>query len=348
MAHSDDHMPPAGQPAGGASTTNNPFLDVYLSGADQISAGEGGTGGGGITDQGVPLDEEGNPYLVLINKGKTVKGQPLDATPQGYGSETTDISTPPKFKDIGTLVTEFQKASRREQRRMAFLLTLGGFVSTDARLTLDRVAEFADNLSLGQVVEAYARLVTDASDSLANGIPLTPDQLLTRAINYKLPTKVDWDGNLESLRNTLKEYNVEAEALEEGGGKKDENLARTEVRKDTLRNFMDPADAKALVRSLLQQELGRDPTAGEFDEFLAAVHQAEARNPTTTKYKTRYNKEGDLVSQNTTTHQGISVSGVRDQMLEKARSQPGWAEWQAVGTYGPALFEALGATVPGR
>jgi hypothetical protein len=114
---------------------------------------------------------------------------------------------------------------------------------------------------------------------------------------------------------------------------------------------MNPEDAKNLVRGMLQQELGRDPTQGEYEDFLSAIHAAEAQDPTTQKTTSTYTLDNNdqlrLASQNTVTHAGIGAAGVEQLAYERAQQQPSWAEWQAMGTYAPALFAALGATVPG-
>lgn len=132
---------------------------------------------------------------------------------------------------------------------------------------------------------------------------------------------------------------------------------------DVSRDIMDPNDAMALTRAMLQRELDRDPTQAEMEDFISAVQAAQRSHPTrTTSTSTRdttmsqtKNRRGRIIdsdsdvttSSSSTTQSGITQAGIEDMMLRRVRANPDWAEWQAVGTYAPALFQALGSTVPG-
>lgn len=257
-----------------------------------------------------------------------------------------------KSRTLDKVLLEFEKASKKEHRRMAFLLALAGRFG--ALEDLSEASMIAREIPLGKVMTTYEALLTEASDAyMVRGHKITPEQILKRDIAYRLPGKVEWDGKLDSLDTSLKNAGVHVGPGVSGKEEEEEeDLDSTTTQTSVSRNFMDPADAKALVRGLLQNELGRDPTAGEFDEFLAAIHSAERNHPgksTVTQRVVEDPDTGDVsMSTRTRTTEGISAAGIQDMALEKVRQQPGWAEWQAVGVYGPALMSALGATVPGR
>ena len=114
-------------------------------------------------------------------------------------------------------------------------------------------------------------------------------------------------------------------------------------------DVLNPKDAKALTKAVLQQELGRDPTQGEYEDFLSALNAAERENPdvshTTSTYRLDpVTQSPYLAKQRTVTQQGISEAGLAQVAQEQAQRNPNWAEWQAMGTYVPALLQALGST----
>lgn len=323
---------------------------------DQAISGAGGnpyvTSANPIVFNGTPQMQAPDVPVIFMGVNKQKQTQATPTAPvfnvEGY-SETREIEVKSdKTQTLDQVLLEFEKASKKEHRRMAFLLALAGRFG--ALEDLSEASLIAREIPLGDVLATYADLLEEASDAYARGHKITPEQLLKRDIAYRLPGKVEWDGKLDSLDASLKNAGVKVGPGV--SGKDEEDLDNTVTQTSVSRDFMDPADAKALVRGLLQNELGRDPTASEFDDFLAAIHSAEARNPTKNTYTTRTvgdPETGDTTITNTSrTTAGITAAGIEDMMLEKARRQPGWAEWQAVGVYGPALMSALGATVPGR
>lgn len=271
-------------------------------------------------------------------------------TPRGFGSETT-TATADKTEHPADLMEKFAKASPEEQRKMALLLSLGGYAGEGS---FEKLIVESFDMTLGDTIDAYNKLLQEAATQyVIHGNKVTPDQLLRRGIAYKMPSGTEWDGTLEGVTSALSGLGIDVAGLESGAKKAKEPFTGTKTTTATnvSRDIMEPADAKALTRAMLQRELGRDPTEGEFEDFISAIQHAQRVNPTVSKTKNSYTyEEGEMVSQrsNTTTRGGLTEAGIQDIALQKARQNPNWAEWQAMGTYAPALFEALGATVSGR
>lgn len=318
--------PPAGMTAPPAGATNN------------------------YADSRPPAEEEGEPTEVYLGKAEYETEQD---TPRGYGSQTSTKKTD-RTAHSDALLRAFQTASAEEQRNMALLLSMGGYAGSGS---LEDRIEKAGDMTLADTIDAYNALLTEAAEAWSvNRRKITPEQVLKQAIAYRLPTGTTWDGDFGTLGGALSDAGIlKPEELEEEGAKAEKKKLFTGTKSSTTsrvtRSIMDPNDAQALTRGLLQRELGRDPTEEEFADFISAIQYAQQSNPSrSTTTGTRTYKKGELVDQSykTTTHQGITGSGIQDVATQKARSNPGWAEWQAIGTYAPALFEALGSTVPGR
>lgn len=292
-----------------------------------------------------------DPLMAPVYMGMVRSSGSSDVTPQGFGSHPT-TSSQASEKTIDQLLTEFEEMDRKEQHRLAFLLTIAGYAGS---VSLEEAAKVARELTLGETIAAYTALLTAAAAAYASrGQRITPNQILEGAIAYRLPRGTDWDGTFGDLKAALVENDIDVSGIDE-----EEDLSGTHTTTSTdtsvSRDIMDPNDAMALTRAMIQRELGRDPTKAEFEDFISAVQAAQRANPTRTKTTetttVTTDKDGKPIdrdsSSSSTTRGGISQAGVEDILLRRARQNPDWAEWQAVGTYAPALFAALGATVPG-
>lgn len=307
------------------------------------------------------------PEIYQGTSSETVRtGHPTSGT-------TTKTVKSDSTSDPGKMLDKFSKSSPENMRKWALLLSLGGF---NGEGSFEKLIVESFDMSYADTVDAYDKLLYDAAIAyVVHKKKVTPEEILRRAIAYKMPTAAEWDGTLDGVGTALGSIGIEIDGITEGpdavaekdGDKSADEIARkpkpfvgtkTTTSTSTVRDIMDPADAKALTRSLLQRELGRDPTEEEFADFIGAVQYAQKTNPSVSTTKNSYRYEKDKYAQggsrmveqssNTTTRSGIGNAGIADIALQKARANPNWAEWQAVGTYAPALFEALGATVAGR
>lgn len=306
--------------------------------AAQIQASRGGA-------MGASTPASNDPLMAPIFMG-TQTGSP-DATPHGFGATGTTTTT--STATIDKLLTQFEQMEKAEQRKLALLLTIGGFAGSVA---LEDAPAAARDLTYAEVLNAYNDLLMDAAGRYARGQNVTPEKLLEQAVAFRLPRGTDWDGSYGDLVGVLHDNDIPMVDVEEDlSGTHTTTSSNTSISRDV----MDPTDAMALTRAMLQRELGRDPTKAEFEDFIGAVQAAQRSHPTkTTSSSTNTvttDEDGRVIDSDTSstsnTRAGIGQAGIEDLMLRRARQNPDWAEWQAVGTYTPALFQALGATVPG-
>lgn len=264
-----------------------------------------------------------------------------------YDNPSAFINAKPNAHDVSVdwlptiskAATRFDRMTAEEQHDLVRLLLIAGYFGV---VDLKDVDEKVKEKSLAEARQAYIDLLTDTSSYNASGLRKTPSDVLRSAVAFRLQAaEIKWDGDLSAFDNGLGHFAEE----ETAAGKQDLSGTFTTTTKSV--SIMDPMDAKYLTRAMLQQELGRDPTQAEYEDFVSAINAAERHNPTTSSRTVTYDEEGRIVKDNTTSHGGITGAGINQMLYNKAQSQPGWAEWQAMGTYAPALFAALGATVPG-
>lgn len=234
---------------------------------------------------------------------------------------------------VSQMFENLDNMSIKEQHNLYTQLLVAGYSSST--VPLDKIAELVTQSSFIDLVDSYTIFLKELSDRYSTrNQEITPDELLKQRISYRFKQAgIEWDGNLNSL-------NLDVLIGED-------DLSGTRTSTYTSKDFMDPMDAKSLVRATLQRELGRDPTTAEYEDFVASIHAAEARDPSRTTQTTTTDSEGRVVTQNSVTQQGMTQAGIGQLALEKAQRNPDWAEWLAMGTYAPALFAALGSTVPG-
>jgi hypothetical protein len=329
----------------------NPATNSYSQFAATYGGAIGGmpAAGGGTPAPGSGSSSSSTPPPLVYVKDiegplQDIRDIPMHSQP-GY-PHTGKVKT----QLISEALLKFDKMTAEQQRKTLRLLAIGGF--TSSFVPLDKVDDYVKESTLDEGRDAYKNLLETASDYfVGSSLHVTPDDVLRSRVGYRLKgAGVKWDGNLNSFDDGLGSAVKAAE---------DSSTTSTAVipkpgsytTKSSSVDFMNPQDAKNMVRSTLQAELGRDPTQGEYEDFLSAVHAAEASNPstqtTTSKYVLDKNDNLRLAAQHSTSQQGIGSAGLEQIAYEKAQRQPGWAEWQAMGTYAPALFQALSATVPG-
>jgi hypothetical protein len=332
-------MPPEPGGTNPATSSYSQFAATYGGAIGGMPAAGGGTpapGSGSSSSTPPPL-----VYVKDIEHLQDIRDIPMHSQP-GY-EHTGKVKT----QLISQALLKFDKMTVEEQRKTLRLLAIGGF--TGSFVPLDKVDDYVKESTLDEGRDAYKNLLETASDYfVGSNLHVTPDDVLRSRVGYRLKgAGIKWDGNLSSFDDGL------GKAAEAAGSTSTSTTPKpgSYTTKSSSVDFMNPEDAKNLVRSTLQSELGRDPTQGEYEDFLSAVHAAEASNPstqtTTSKYVLDKNENLRLAAQHTTSQQGIGSAGLEQIAYEKAQRQPGWAEWQAMGTYAPALFQALGATVSG-
>lgn len=236
----------------------------------------------------------------------------------------------PEIKDATQLVLEFEAMSNKEKEKLARKLAMAGYLTGSGTLE-----DIVKGTTLNQLASAYESLLQEASGRLQSGQVVTPEQILETNIRYNL--------HRAGKNETLKEGSW-WKALTDSQ-KPEEPELFTGVKKHTnvTRDIYSEEEAKSLARATLQNALGRDPTRAEYEDFVAALQTEQRENPVRTVTRDRY-KEGELVRSTTNSHGGVDVQQFA---YDQAREQPGYAEWQAVGTYLPQVFADLGAGISG-
>jgi hypothetical protein len=298
-----------------------------------------------------------NPASVLIwmgynrNKSKVIPNKFYeDMGGRPGGVPRTSVTD--KTLTYAQVLQNFDKLKPNEVRQMAAYLALAGYLQTGADQTYDDIDTTALTASMGDVRAAYENLVQDTlSRQQQLQQRITPTKLLERSIAYRLAaTGIKWDGNFDSLNGILNFKSLGGKGAADAGPKNGDTKTISQTSRTV--NLINPQDAKGMTRAMLQQQLGRDPSTAEYEDFLSMLHAAEYENPSTSTTTAHmvYDKQGGgwrTTSDSTTTHQGIGAEGEQQLAYEKATQNPDWAEWQAMGTYAPALYAALGATVSG-
>lgn len=106
-------------------------------------------------------------------------------------------------------------------------------------------------------------------------------------------------------------------------------------------DLTDPNTAHALVTSIFQQMLGRDPGSGELTQFASALADAERNNPVTVTQTDEYNSAGDVVNTTSQRTGGLDQAGKQYLLEQQAKANPEYGATQAATTYMGALEKAI-------
>lgn len=106
-------------------------------------------------------------------------------------------------------------------------------------------------------------------------------------------------------------------------------------------DLTDPATAKALVTSVFQQLMGRDPGAGELGGFAQALQSAEQANPVTVTTSNQYDEYGVATDTTSTRTGGLDAQGKQYLLEQKAKQNPEYGATQAATTYMAATERAI-------
>ena len=260
----------------------------------------------------------------------------MGAMPDGSpGYATVKLGSAPKIISVDAALANFDSMSIKEKKKMARRLLLAGFLTMSAGETPE---EALQSVTLEELRDAVKTMLTVAAERYSTGQKITPDELMKQAIEFNL------DGVGIKAKGAEKQWDALNNLVKTGtpGAPKEEPF--TGVKKSKVIQDQDVwsrAKARQLVRSTLQNALQRDPTDAEYEDFVAALQEHQREHPYTIRTKERY-KEGELVRTNTQTTGGTDVE---EFAYNYARENPTYAEWNAVGTYLPLVFQALQSTV---
>lgn len=133
-------------------------------------------------------------------------------------------------------------------------------------------------------------------------------------------------------------------AMKTSGGTK------TSTSTSTQKIQVDPADAEAMVKTVYQNALGRDPAPGELSRYKSMLINKVLANPqtTTTTTKTSGTPNNQKSTSNSSTSGGIDSAGQQQYLLDKAQADPEYGAYQAATKYFSLIQNAFAApSVPG-
>jgi anti-sigma factor ChrR (cupin superfamily) len=105
-------------------------------------------------------------------------------------------------------------------------------------------------------------------------------------------------------------------------------------------NVPDKASAEAAVRSLFQEQLGRDPEEGEMDRYVSMIQSGYRSHPSTTTTTQTTDAQGNTTQKSSTTGGNYDPSSM---LVDQAQADPEWGSYQAATKYFNAMISALGA-----
>lgn len=274
-------------------------------------------------------------------------GGPFNHHPGIYrdDAESNKQRVETKHRAVPELMSEFDYFSTEKKKILAKQLFMAGFLSKP-------------DANLMDLQQAYGNLLSTAASRYAAGQQVSPRKLLENNIRYNLAaagvhvkgkfsdkTSAGWfqkllhgDPKTSDLANAAGAAAKRAPELDLSG--KFTSTSRSV-------DIYSPDDARGLIRATLRRELDRDPTEQEFEEFVSTLQSAQRSHPAVTTTTQTTDKQGRVTNTNSVTRGGLGASGIQEIAQREAESNPGWAEWQAVGTYFPAILDALGSAVPG-
>lgn len=161
-------------------------------------------------------------------------------------------------------------------------------------------------------IDLWQKAVEDAAVFQAQGKQLSPMQVLEYGATGNVKTR--------------------AERAVAGG---------VQTQKSRHIDITDPVSAKAMIRQAFQTAIGRDPTDAEVRTLAGSLTAAEKANPKVSVTSANFDASGAQTSPTTTTSSGgLDPSAFVQQQVE---DDPEAKEFQAAGTYFPALMQLMGS-----
>jgi hypothetical protein len=272
------------------------------------------------------------------NDTVTAKAPPTRGSAAAFRDSEQDVKVR-KTVPLAVLLSQFDEWSIKRKRQIGRRLARAGLIDIVPQ-DGETVEEYMDRITLSHIRAGYQYLLELAAQAHGSNpqTKITPQRVMDQYTEYNKGKIFAEDGGPTGSRSV-------------GGIDVNENpypLAG-KTKKQTVKqiDIFSPRDAEGLARAVMERELGRIPTEEEYADFVSALNAEMRDNPTKTVTTTKYGARERVKSQTTRSSGGLSESGINNFATEWAEDQPGAAEWQAIGTYLPAVMQALGAAVPG-
>jgi len=277
-----------------------------------------------VTVNPPPQPYNPDPTGGLAQKFASALGLTLPSTDQANSSQYANILGGSNLQQtqvpiyIGTTTLGGGGEPRREQTNYS---TIGDLLKQFYQMSPSEMTK------LGQKLAAAGQL-----NPQAVGDPTATEQAYTGILSQL--AKMTAAGNYVTFDDYLSTY------LKNTAATRPSSYTNT----SSQVNITDPHAARQMLINTLQNSLGRDPTASEFQAFLSSVHAAERANPTVTKTTYKLNKVGNYDVSNQTTSGGVDPSAYTAD-YGSTHNQHEHAAYQAATSYFDALRQAVGAVV---
>lgn len=343
-----NEMPAAGEGGGSSAYLQKERDRLKQSGALQSRPSAGNPNRPSAGDDGSSSSDE--PFVVFTSKDKkkTVLSDPITGAPRPFHTPTTETEVTRTRAHPDQVLAQFDAAPAKRKKSLARRLAKAGLIPVEPRMG-ESLDAYMQRVTMKDIRAGFAAAITQAATAakLDPNTPLSPLKVIDRAVEFNRGILWGDNGAPGSALQPAGSSSSGGKGGSSSTGAPQRKPGKTYTETSKRVDIYNQRDAEGLARAALENELGRVPTEDEYADFVSTLNAESRANPTTTVTKSVYDKFGTIKDQRTRTRGGLSESGINAMATEWAEAQPGAAEWQAIGTYFPALLNALGSVVPG-
>lgn len=110
-------------------------------------------------------------------------------------------------------------------------------------------------------------------------------------------------------------------------------------------NEVSPADARLMFEKSMADNLGREPTKAEVDDYIAKAQTIAKSHPDISYTTQHIGFDGNIESQDTRNSPGGSQALQQQAALDQAKQSEDYSSYQAAGVYMPWLMDALASPI---
>lgn len=109
----------------------------------------------------------------------------------------------------------------------------------------------------------------------------------------------------------------------------------------TVTQVLTNGDANTMIKAMYQNELGRDPTAGELSRYRSMLINKSKDSPSVTQTHNTYNSRGQQTDSSQTQSGGFDQNQANDLLQQSVQADPEYGAYQAATTYMGAIEQAM-------
>jgi hypothetical protein len=192
--------------------------------------------------------------------------------------------------------------------------TLSDLDKKHLALALFRAGLVSNPGNYDQVQQAWNQAVQDAAQANVAGKMVTPLQMLSQKIAFAASVRQDKPGTTSTSNST--NYNIPS-----------------------------PQDSEAIVKSVFQQGIGRDPTQNELAKYSTMISGIAQKNPSTSSSTSTTDAQGNSHTSTTTHEKAPTQAGYQQALMDQVQQNPEYGAYQAATTYYNAALQAISSPV---